>query len=563
MKSVKRSKRRKNIKLFCYIVLLAAMLATIILLNKSGLNEVKIINRAIAISSLSGVVTVFMMLVSLIILNIDNKKGFAATMIINGLQLLSVSYSVFFLHNMGGITGVPMSAGILGLLCMQHNHIKKIEQNEQRLNTLSATDSLTGLNNRRSIMDYVNGKIEANEPFSLIFFDLDNFKNINDSMGHACGDAILCETAKRCMSVADENVYLSRIGGDEFAMIVSGKSDEEIKEFAERFLGVISEKICLEQCDYYATCSIGSARFPQDGTDCESLFRFADTAMYKAKSSGKNRICFFDEEMLSEINTDMKIENEIRAALKYNRFYLVFQPQFETETKQLRGFEALLRLKDESGAAIPPSKIIPVAEKSGLILEIDRWVLRHATQSFAELLSGGQRFIVSVNISAKHITDCGFADEIKKILDETGFPSDMLEIEVTESCFISSIDKAVETLLQIKELGVRVALDDFGTGYASLRYLQRLPIDLLKIDKSFIDDIFETNDSANFVEAIISIGHMFNCEVISEGVEHTSQLEILKKLNCDYIQGYIWGKPQEHSTAVQLIGTQASQLQIF
>ena len=549
----KSSGKKNNIKLFAYIVLLIAMVAVIIFLNKSGIQEISFGSGTVSVPSFSGVITVFMMLISLLILNIDNKKGFAATMIINGFQFVQVSISVFALKNMASITGVPMMAGILGLLCMQHSHIKKIEQNEKRLNMLSNTDPLTGLNNRRSIMDYVNEKIEAKEPFSLLFFDLDNFKNINDTMGHACGDAVLCEVSQRWTDIADDDIYLGRTGGDEFAMIASGKSDDEIKLFADKCLGVLNEKIHTDKCDYYASCSAGAAKFPQDGTDCESLFRFADTAMYKAKSSGKNRICFFDSDTLSEIHNEMKLENEIRGALKYNRFYLVFQPQFEAETKRLRGFETLLRLKDENGAPIPPSVFIPIAEKSGLILDIDRWVLRHAMLSFSEQAAGSADFIVSVNVSARHITDCGLADEIKALLDETGFPAEMLEIEVTESCFISSVDEAINTLLQIKALGVKIALDDFGTGYASLSYLQRLPIDLLKIDKSFIDDMTERNDSGDFVKAIISIGHMFHCKVISEGVELDSQLEILKELKCDYIQGYIWGKPQERGSAIQLI----------
>lgn len=544
--------KKKNITLFIYIALLVIMIALIMVINRCGLPDIEIGNAVVTIPSLSGVVTVFATFLSLLTLNIDNKKGFTAVMIINCFQFVNISVAVFVMNKWASITGVPMAIGTLILLCMQHNHIKKTEQNEKNIYALYATDPLTGLYNRRSVMEHINGKIEAEEPFSLLFFDLDNFKNINDTMGHACGDAILLETANRFRELADGSVYLGRTGGDEFAVIISGRTDDDVRKFSDKCLKALSEKVHTDKCDYYATFSAGAARFPQDGTDCESLFSFADTAMHKAKSSGKNRICFFDAEMLSEIHNEMKIENEIRGALKYNRFYLVFQPQFETETKHLRGFETLLRLKDEEGTLIPPSMFIPVAEKSGLILDIDRWVLRHAMQSFSEQAAGAD-FIVSVNISARHITDCGLVDEIKTLLDETGFPADMLEVEVTESCFIADVDEAINTLLRIKKMGVKIALDDFGTGYASLSYLQRLPIDLLKIDKSFIDDMTERNDSSNFVKAIISIGHMFNCKVISEGVELDSQLEILKELGCDYIQGYIWGKPQEHSSAVQLI----------
>lgn len=546
--------KHKKYKLIIYIVLLFIQVEAISFLNRSGIKVISFGSAEIPLSSVSGIIMAFMMIISLLILNTDNKKGFAAAMVINCMQLFIVMRAVIVMKNMGSVTGVIMMLGILGMLCMQHNYINKIERNEKHLHALSATDSLTGLNNRRSVREYVTEKIEAEEPFCLLFFDLDNFKNINDTMGHACGDAILCETTRRWTELADEHVYLGRTGGDEFAMIISGKTDSEIREFAEKCLfELTSKKIHTEKCEYYASCSAGAAEYPKDGTDCESLFRFADTAMYKAKSSGKNRICFFDSEMQSEIQSEVRLENEIRDALKYNRFYLVFQPQFEAETKHLRGFETLLRLKDAEGVPIPPSKFIPVAEKSGLILDIDRWVLRHAMLSFSEQASGNADFIVSVNVSARHIIDCDLADEIKELLEETGFPAEMLEVEVTESCFISSVDEAINTLLQIKKLGVKIALDDFGTGYASLSYLQRLPIDLLKIDKSFIDDMTERDDSGDFVRAIISIGHMFRCKVISEGVELESQLELLKDLGCDYIQGYIWGKPQEHSSAIQLI----------
>lgn len=548
-----KKKRVDNVKLVLLGIVLFMMVRLISTLNRSGLEVIHVGSYLMPVSPLSGVITVFMLIVSLLMLNIDNKKGFAAAAIVNSIQLVTVCIAFFIKGNMQSIAGIATMCGGLGLLYMQHRYLCKIEQNEERLHRLSVTDPLTGLNNRRSVMDFVNEKIAYEEQFSLIFFDLDNFKNINDTMGHACGDIVLCEAARRWSELADDNVYLGRIGGDEFAMIVTGRSDAEVTEFAENCLTVLSEKIYTGKCDYYATGSAGIAAFPRDGGDCESLFRFSDTAMYKAKSSGKNQICCFDSNMLNEIKNEMSLENEIRSALKYNRFYLVFQPQFETETKRLRGFETLLRLKDEEGRPIPPSVFIPVAEKSGLILDIDRWVLRHAMQSFAESVAVGSDFVVSVNVSARHVTEKGFVDEVGVILKETGFPPEMLEIEVTESCFISSVDDAIATLAEIKALGVKIALDDFGTGYASLSYLQRLPIDLLKIDKSFIDDMTERSDGGNFVKAIISIGHMFNCKVISEGVELESQLSILKELKCDYIQGYIWGKPQPQSDALQLL----------
>ncbi|MBP0963977.1 MAG: bifunctional diguanylate cyclase/phosphodiesterase [Oscillospiraceae bacterium] len=552
-KASKIKNRVKNVNLIILSCILVLLIMLISAINRSGLADIHVGSYLMPVSPLSGVITVFMLLVSLQMLNTDNKKGFAAAVILNAVQLISVSRAVFIKGNMQSIAGIATMCGGLGLLYMQHRHLIKMEQDEERLRRLSVTDPLTGLNNRRSIMEHVNSRIADNVPFSVIFIDLDNFKYINDTMGHACGDIVLCEASRRWNELSGDDVYIGRMSGDEFAMIVTGRSDEEVIEFAKHILSVLSEKIYTGKCDYYATGSAGIAAYPRDGGDCESLFRFSDTAMYKAKSRGKNQVCSFDSNMLSEIKNELSIENEIRGALKYNRFYLVFQPQFETENKRLRGFETLLRLKDSEGQPIPPSVFIPIAEKSGLILDIDRWVLRHAMLSFSESIADGADFVLSVNVSARHVTEKGFADEVSQIMDETGFPPEMLEIEVTESCFISSVDDAVAALLEIKALGVKIALDDFGTGYASLSYLQRLPIDLLKVDKSFIDDMTDRDDGGNFVKAIISIGHMFNCKVISEGVELDSQLQILRELKCDYIQGYIWGKPQPQNDAARLI----------
>ena len=543
----------KKIMLFILTLILLGLVLSIIEMNRSGIGEVMILGKPISIPSLSGVITVFMMFVSMLMLNLDNKRGFAAAMVINGLQFLSVTFSVIVLDKMDSVTGVPMMAGILGLLYLQHVHIKRMQQSEKKFQMLSVTDLLTGLNNRRGVIDYINDMIARGKPFSLLLFDLDNFKVINDTMGHECGDTILRKIVQRWKEMAGEDVYLGRTGGDEFAMIVNSRSSEEIRDFAEKCLQVLSEKISTGKCDYYASGSAGVACFPGNGNDCESLFSFADTAMHRAKSRGKNQVCLFDDEMLLEMHYEMRMETEIRNALRTDRFFLVFQPQFESETKHLRGFETLIRMRDEDGNIVPPNKFIPVAEKSGLILDIDRWVLRKTMEFFAPHIAENPDFMVSVNVSARHITEPGLANEIRGMLDETGFPAQKLEVEITESCFIASIDNAAKVLSEIKAIGVKIALDDFGTGYASLSYLQRLPIDILKIDKSFIDDMTDRDNDGDFVKAIISIGHMFHCKVVSEGVELDSQLQVLKNLKCDYIQGYIWGRPQPSEDALKLI----------
>ena len=492
--------------------------------------------------SVSGVITVLMIMICLKILTIDNHYGFAAAMLLMFSELTMVASAVFVKNNFQSVAGIAMILGGIFLVINQHKYIATIEKNENYLRSLSVTDALTGLTNRRGIMNEINMKISCNEPFTLFYLDLDNFKNINDTMGHACGDIVLCEIARRWLSVIGEGCTLARTGGDEFALIVSGDSEESADAAANSCINSLKNKLVTEKCDYYASVSIGSASFPHDATDCDNLMRYADSAMYKAKSTGKNQLCRFDSRMLMEINSEMNIETEIRSALRNDTFKLVFQPQFTTEGKKLRGYETLLRMSDGNGNPVSPAVFIPIAEKSGLILDIDRWVLRHAMKTFSKRIIT-EDIILSVNISARHITELNFAEEVEQILKETGFPPEHLEIEVTESCFISSVEAAIAALKRIKESGVLIALDDFGTGYASLSYLSRLPIDLVKIDKSFVDQLETADSRGDFVKAIISIGHMFRCKVIAEGVELDSQLSTLRELSCDYIQGYIWGKP--------------------
>ena len=544
---------KNNIKLAVCSVILAFLCVFIALLNRSQVKTIDFFFGKLPVSSFSGVATVLMMIDAIFMINIDTRKGFILSEIILTVQFISVFQNVFLHSKIESIPGVFMTAGIIGLMFMQYRYLNKMQDDERRLYELSVTDPLTGLYNRRNVREYIDKKIEDNEPFNLLFIDFDNFKGINDTFGHAYGDEILRETAKRWRGISDNDIYIARTGGDEFAMVIANKGDTESMEYAHRCLNVLSEKITVDGADFFATGSAGIARFPQDSIKTEELVKYADAAMYKAKRMGKNQLCLFDGEILDEIEKELKIENEIRSGLKENRFFLVFQPQYETDTKKLRGFESLLRLKDENGSIIPPSDFIPVAEKSGLILDIDRWVLKSAMETFKEQIKTKPDFLVSVNLSARHITEKGLATEIRMLLEETGFTPDRLEIEVTESCIIGSVDDAISTLSEVRALGVKVALDDFGTGYASLSYLQRLPVDLLKIDKSFVDNMIDMDGGDRFVSAIISIGHLFHCKVISEGVEEEPQLMMLRRLKCDYVQGYIWGKPQSYDEAVKLI----------
>ena len=373
-------------------------------------------------------------------------------------------------------------------------------------------------------------------------------------MGHEYGDEVLRVITSRWQGMRRKTDFVSRMGGDEFALIIAGSPKENNNaEIADKYMSMLDDKIEVMNHSFYVTASMGVAFYPVDCQNAAELLRFADTAMYNAKHNGKSRICIFNKEQMLEMEESVKLENLLRKAIDNDLFYLKFQPQFSTEDKILRGFETVIRLNDESGNAVSPQVFIPAAENLNLIVDIDRWVLANAMKTGKTLISNNPDIKISINISVKHIFDDSFLSDIENNMEKYDFPAENLEIEVTESLFISSVKRAGEILSELKRLGIYIALDDFGTGFASLSYLNTLPIDLLKIDKSFIDKLSEKGRNNDFVNAIISMGHLLNFEVISEGVESKEQLATLRDFNCDYIQGYIWGKPMLLADANKLI----------
>ena len=323
----------------------------------------------------------------------------------------------------------------------------------------------------------------------------------------------------------------------------------------KKYSSAISSRFTINNNYFYVSASFGVALYPKDSKDSSEIFRYADVAMYFSKNSGNVNISMYNRSMTDTIENSVALEQKIRIALEENNLYFVLQPQYNTKTKKLRGFETLARMKDEYGNIISPASFIPVAEKTGLINSIDNWVIRNSMLFLKKVIDiTNEKLMLSVNISILHLLNKGFLDEIQQMLDETKFPPNNLEIEITESVFISSMSKAIDTLNELKKIGVCIALDDFGTGYSSLSYLSKLPIDILKIDKSFIDELLVSESGRNYVAAIISIGHIMNFSVISEGVENQKQLDILDSLGSDYMQGYLWGKPMLPKDAVKLLG---------
>ena len=429
----------------------------------------------------------------------------------------------------------------------------------KRLETMSYTDALTGLPNRFACTEYVSELIKRDEKFSAVSIDLNNFKSINDSLGFEAGNQVLKEVSARWKAVADnENSktteYLTRIGGDEYFVVISGyDSVEELNSAINCYIDALGESLSIDGYDLYVTASFGYAEYPDDADNTDALISHANAAMNEIKKvNSSEHVLKYTPDLLRDEQL-LEVENMIRSALENDTIYFNLQPQFDMDHK-LRGFEALARMKDADGNIISPAEFVPVAEKVGLIDRVDGMVFKKAAMFFGNLIKEtGADLTLSINASVRHLMKSDFLDEIRELLSDSGIPATQLEIEITESIMIDSDDKALHRIDELKNMGIQIAIDDFGTGYSSLSYLHKFPANLLKIDKSFIDKMNTGESSRKYVAAIISIGHVMGFNVISEGVEEPEQLETLKSIGCDYIQGFIWGRPLPAEEADRLV----------
>lgn len=429
----------------------------------------------------------------------------------------------------------------------------------EHLKYMSYTDALTKMPNRFASSDYVADLIKRNERFTVVSIDLNNFKSVNDTLGFKAGNKVLIELAKRWKAVSDDEStetkdYITRINGDEFLLVIYGYSNESVlRSDIARYADALTDHLTVDGCDLYITASFGYAEYPTDADTSDALISHANLAMNeikKAKSS--DHILKYSSDIVKNERT-LEIENTIRKALKKDTIYYNLQPQYDMEHK-LRGFEALARMKDSEGNFVSPGEFIPVAEKVGLIDKVDSMVFKKAAAFFSSLIKKTDLDLtLSLNASARHLMKNGFVEEIRELLENTGIAPEKLEIEITESILIDSADKALQCINELRDMGVNLAIDDFGTGYSSLSYLNKIPANLLKIDKSFIDKINTNESSTQYVAAIISMGHILGLDVISEGVEEDEQLEALRSIGCDYVQGYIWGRPMSAEDAEKLV----------
>jgi len=385
----------------------------------------------------------------------------------------------------------------------------------------------------------------TNQVIAVMFLDLDRFKDINDTLGHRTGDLLLQHVADRMGLVLRDCDTVARLGGDEFTVFVQDiKTADNARKIAQKLLDLFEIPYCLEGQQVYVTCSIGVTLFPADGDSMDELLMNADIAMYHAKADGKNTYRLYAIEMNQQASERVALQTDLRKALDLKQLYLQYQPKFDARTNQITGVEALLRWQHPERGLIPPTRFIPLAEESGSIVNITEWVLKSACHQAKLWYDAGYGDIsVAVNLSAYSLKRNNAPFMVQQMLEESGLPPHLLELELTESMLIENDQHAEETLHALKKLGVKISIDDFGTGYSSLSYLHRFPIDALKIDRSFIWNMHRSDNDMAIVVAIIAMGHGLKLQVIAEGVENEEQLETLKKCGCETIQGYLTGRP--------------------
>ncbi len=419
---------------------------------------------------------------------------------------------------------------------------------EKQMAFMAHHDTLTNLPNRALAKDRAEQAIahaKRNESkVALLFIDLDGFKTINDSLGHAFGDMMLKMVANRLKKHIRQTDTLSRQGGDEFLMMLTDVYDvEDVSSVAQKFLSEFEKPFQLDTHSLSSSISIGIALYPDDGKHFEALLQCADTAMYKAKEAGRNTYCFFTEAMNQEIFEHLHIQNDLKQAIAQQEFVLHYQPQIDLATNTISGVEALLRWNHPANGLVPPMKFIPIAESSGLILEIGAWVINEACRQAKRWHKQGINITMAVNISAVQFKRGNLEQVIEKALESSGFNPQYLELELTESILIHDTENILQSIKRLKSLGVRLSIDDFGTGYSSLSYLKRFAVDKLKIDKSFVQDILKDQEDAIIVGAIIQMAKSLNLKTIAEGVETKEVSEIIKSHGCDEVQGYYFAKP--------------------
>ena len=441
-----------------------------------------------------------------------------------------------------------INGNIIGVLGISRD-ISERKEREKQLEHYANYDTLTGLTNRVVFNDRLNHllsqRIAQKIYHAVLFIDLDRFKEINDTMGHSVGDQILIMVANRLKSITRKGDTLARIGGDEFTMILQNINNPlQASIVCDKILSILKEPLEIDGHHFHVTSSIGISIYPDDSTSSENLVKYADSAMYHAKENGKNNYQFYTKELSLEAIKKVSMANYLQVGIKNEEFELYYQPQIDSVTKILTGAEALIRWNSSHNGLISPMDFIPFAESSGQIIEIGKWVIIQAMRDIVKWKKNNLSIDkVSINLSIKQLSDKGFISSVVQSLKQTNCKPEWIEFEITESSTMNDPESSILLLNEIKNLGFTLSIDDFGTGYSSLSYLKKLPINKLKIDKSFVDDIFINSDDEAIVQAVILIAKSMKIEVIAEGVETQNQQKFLIENGCNLSQGYFYSKP--------------------
>jgi diguanylate cyclase (GGDEF)-like protein len=470
--------------------------------------------------------------------------------------------------------GSLLVAALTALLARMSWQLAQSQQREseakvahaRRVEYLAYHDGLTGLPNRSLFSKLLGQGIALahrhHRPLSVAFLDLDRFKQINDTLGHEAGDLLLQEVGRRLKGCVRESDAVARLGGDEFVVLLPELAEEHgAAKVAQKILSAIAAPFLLLGQEFRVTVSIGISTYPQDGVDEQTLTKNADIAMYQAKEEGKNNFQFYSEKLNAHSLERLSLESNLRHALERGEFRLHYQAKRETGSGQITGMEALLRWEHPDLGTIPPLQFLPIAEETGLIVPIGRWVLATACrQNMAWQRQGLRRMSIAVNLTARQFADERLLEDLASVLGTTGMEPELLELEIAESVLIHNVDEALSIVMELKKMGVRIAIDDFGTGYSTLAMLQRFPLDTIKIARSFIRGVTSERTDESLTDAVIAMGRALSLTVVAQGVETKEQAEFLRKHSCDELQGFYFAKPLPAEDATELLIAQSPEI---